>query len=307
MIDTVVDGVTGVHVPPRDPERLACALRPIVEDPELRAGYGRAGVERARRLYDWDRIAASTLDVHARVAAPGGTRRFQRSSARHALVPRGRDHFAALQEALAGFEGEVDHVEAWGERLACALAGGARVLAVGNGGSAAEAQHLTAELVGRYVTERQPLSALCLHGDTSAMTAICNDYGIQEMYARQVRAHGRPGDVLIALSTSGRSENIVAAVQAAAACGLTTWALTGPAPNPLAELCDDAVAIRAATTATVQELHLVAVHVLCAAIDRELSLREPARPASMARGALGLRMPDAEALPPAVARRAVGG
>src|SRR5690606_6571901 len=119
-----------------------------------------------------------------------------------------REHLAALLDALAGLREEIDAIEVWGERLAAALADGGRLLAVGNGGSAAEAQHLTAELVGRFALERQPLSAICLHADTSSLTAIANDYGAEEAFARQVRAHGRPGDVLIALSTSGRSRNV---------------------------------------------------------------------------------------------------
>lgn len=100
----------------------------------------------------------------------------------------------------------------------------------GNGGSAAEAQHLTAELVGKLHDDRQPLSAIALHAETSALTAIANDYGYTDVYARQVRAHGRPGDVLLLLSTSGTSPNLVAAAQAARDVGVTTWALTGAAP-----------------------------------------------------------------------------
>jgi D-sedoheptulose 7-phosphate isomerase len=145
---------------------------------------------------------------------------------------------------------------------------------VGNGGSAAQAEHLTAELVGRFTTERQALSALCLHADGSSLTAIANDYGLEEAFARQVRAHGRPGDVLLALSTSGRSANVLAAVCAGRSIGVTTWCLTGPGPNALAELCDEAVSVAAPTTATVQELHLVALHMLCCAVDREVALHE---------------------------------
>ena len=103
------------------------------------------------------------------------------------------------------------------------------------GGSAAQAQHLTAELVGRYETEREPLSAICLHADTSSLTAISNDYGVDEAFARQVRAHGNPGDVLIALSTSGRSSNVLAAVAAAHERGLETWALTRRPPKSVAQ------------------------------------------------------------------------
>jgi type III pantothenate kinase len=276
----VVDGVTGLHVPPRDPERLADALAPLLADPDRRARLGRAGVERARRLYDWDRVGAATLDVYARVAEPRRTR-FRRAgtaaASGAAALPTARRHVAALRAGLTSLEAELDRLEAWGERLACTLSDGGRLLAVGNGGSAAEAQHLTAELAGRYVTERQPLSAICLHGDTSALTAIANDFGWEEAFARQVRAHGRPGDVLVALSTSGRSPNVLAAVRAARECGLRTWALTGPGPNALVDLADDALALPGATTATVQELHLLAVHVLCGAVDRELALRAAPR------------------------------
>jgi D-sedoheptulose 7-phosphate isomerase len=112
-----------------------------------------------------------------------------------------------------------------------------------------------------------PLSAISLHADTSALTAIANDYGEEEMFARGVRAHGRAADVLIALSTSGSSANVLAAVKAADEIGMVTWALTGPAPNALAGMCDDAICVEAPTTATVQEIHLLLVHALCIAVD----------------------------------------
>jgi D-sedoheptulose 7-phosphate isomerase len=184
----------------------------------------------------------------------------------------GDAHLAAVVSAVAGLRPELDRVHAWGRHLAGALLAGGRLLAAGNGGSAAQAQHLTAELVGRYRDERPPMSAIALHADTSSLTAIVNDYGPDEVFARQVRAHGRPGDVLLALSTSGRSPNVLAAVAAAREQGLTVWALTGPWPNPLALASDEAVAIDAPTTATVQELHLVVVHLLCAAVDAALGL-----------------------------------
>jgi D-sedoheptulose 7-phosphate isomerase len=112
-----------------------------------------------------------------------------------------------------------------------------------------------------------PLSAISLHADTSALTAIANDYGSDEIFARGVRAHGRPGDVLVSLSTSGSSPNVLAAVKAAHERGLSSWALTGPAPNPLAAICDDAICVEAGSTATVQEIHLLLVHALCIALD----------------------------------------
>lgn len=176
-------------------------------------------------------------------------------------------HFADLIQAVTLARHHTPKLGAWGAHLADVLVGGGRLLACGNGGSAAEAQHLTAELVGRFKDERTPLSAIALHADTSAATAIVNDYGIDEMFARGVRAHGRPGDVLVALSTSGTSSNVLAAVKAAHEIGVTTWALTGPAPNPLAAMCDDALTVEAGSTATVQEIHLVLIHGLCMALD----------------------------------------
>ncbi|MGW7262201.1 D-sedoheptulose-7-phosphate isomerase [Streptomyces sp. NPDC054842] len=176
-------------------------------------------------------------------------------------------HCDELLDALVRFRESADLTEKWGERLAAVLCGGGRLLAAGNGGSAAQAQHLTAELVGRYRDDRPPFSALALHADTSSTTAIANDYGVDEVFARQVRAHGRAGDVLLLLSTSGASANLLAAADAGRAAGLTVWALTGPAPNPLMAGSDEALCVSGSSTATVQELHLVAVHMVCEAFD----------------------------------------
>ena len=187
----------------------------------------------------------------------------------------GREHLAALAEPLAALADDVDRIGAWGRRLGRVLASGGRLLAAGNGGSAAQAQHLTSELVGRYRDERPPLSALALHAETSSFTAIANDYGADEAFARQVRAHGRPSDVLLVLTTSGRSPNVLAAIEAAHAGGLTAWALTGPAPNPAAEAADEAVCVDAPLTSTVQEVHQVAVHLLCTAVDAEVEILSP--------------------------------
>lgn len=176
-------------------------------------------------------------------------------------------HCDELLDALGPFRERSYLTERWGEQLAKVLGGGGRLLAAGNGGSAAQAQHLTAELVGRYRDDRPPFSAIALHADTSATTAIANDYGVDEVFARQVRAHGRPGDVLMLLSTSGASANLLSAADAGRAAGLSVWALTGAAPNPLMAGSDEALCVPAATTATVQELHLVAVHMICQAFD----------------------------------------
>ena len=190
----------------------------------------------------------------------------------------GADHVASLTLALQSLTGQLETLDRWGGLLADILCGKSRgrLLAAGNGGSAAQAQHLTAELVGRYRADRPPFSAICLNAETSSLTAIANDYAADELFARQVEAHGRAGDVLVLLSTSGRSPNIVAAGRRAREHGITVLAMTGPAPNPLAAAADDAVCIDSPCTATVQECHLVALHLVCAAFDAAV-LTEPAR------------------------------
>ena len=190
-------------------------------------------------------------------------------------VPTGREHLAALGPPLAALDADVERIDGWGRHLARVLGTGGRLLAAGNGGSAAQAQHLTSELVGRYRDDRPAFSALALHAETSAVTAIINDYGASAVFARQVEAHGRAGDVLVALSTSGSSRNVLAAAEAAHQRGMTTWALTGRGPNPLAACCDDAVCVDAPATATVQEVHQIVVHLLCAAFD--VTVGAPAR------------------------------
>jgi D-sedoheptulose 7-phosphate isomerase len=184
--------------------------------------------------------------------------------------PGAGGHLAALRAPLAALDGELARLDRWGAQLAAVLLEGGRLLAAGNGGSASQAQHLTSELVGRYRDERVPLSAIALCTEGPAVTAIGNDYGVEEMFARQVRAHGRPGDVLVALSTSGRSPNVLAAVEAARAGGMTTWALAGRPGTPLELACDDALCVDSAHTATIQEIHLITIHLLCEAVDASL-------------------------------------
>ena len=186
-------------------------------------------------------------------------------------LPAGRRHLDELAGPFDALYADAPRLELWGRRLAAVLVGGGRLLAAGNGGSASQAAHLTSELVGRYRDDRPPFSAIALCAEASAVTAIGNDYGIEEVFARQVRGHGRPGDVLVALSTSGRSANVLAAVEAANGCGIVTWALTGRPGNPLAERCDDALCVDSPHTATVQEIHLIAIHILCAAVDQALA------------------------------------
>ncbi|VXC45966.1 Phosphoheptose isomerase [Arthrobacter sp. 9V] len=181
-------------------------------------------------------------------------------------------HLDNVLPALDSLRSQSGLLSEWGTVLAKRLLSGQRLLAAGNGGSAAEAQHFTAELVGRFDEERAPFSAISLHAESSAVTALSNDYGYEEVFARQVRAHGRAGDVLILLSTSGRSPNLLKAVRAAKERGITTWALTGTGPNPLADACDQAITVDA-ISANAQEGHLIAIHAVCRAFDAEVARR----------------------------------
>src|SRR5688572_8921863 len=183
------------------------------------------------------------------------------------LVSRHLDALAIATREAASAASVVDE---WAQRLAAVFAAGGKLLACGNGGSAAQAEHLTGTLLGRFRHERRPLPAIALTADSSAVTAIVNDYGAEELFARQVHAYGRRGDVLIAISTSGTSPHIIAAAKAGLDAGITVWALTGPAPNPLAALADSAITIDASTVATVQEIHLCLIHALCIALDEAL-------------------------------------
>jgi phosphoheptose isomerase len=148
-----------------------------------------------------------------------------------------------------------------------AVLAGKKLLLCGNGGSAADAQHIAAELVGRFVVERRPLAAIALTTDSSTLTSIANDYGYDQVFARQVDALGAPGDVLVAITTSGSSRNVVAAVAAARARGLVVIGLTGGNGGGFAASCDAGIVVPATSTARIQECHIAIGHLLCAAVD----------------------------------------
>ncbi len=147
---------------------------------------------------------------------------------------------------------------------------GGRALVFGNGGSASDAQHLASELTGRFDRERPALPALALTANSSDLTAIGNDYGFEHLFARLVQAHGRPGDVAIALSTSGRSANVNVAVAEARARGLRSIGLVGKGGGELASLVDVAVVVPSDSTARIQECHITVTHVLCELVDAAL-------------------------------------
>ncbi len=156
------------------------------------------------------------------------------------------------------------------EIIVRALKNGNKILVFGNGGSAADAQHMVCELVGRFERDRAPLPAVALTTNSSSLTAIANDYGFDQIFARQVQALARPGDVCLAISTSGTSRNVLTAVQAAQALGLSAIGLSGKEGGELATLCSPCICVPSDCTPRIQEAHIAIIHALCQVIEQEM-------------------------------------
>jgi D-sedoheptulose 7-phosphate isomerase len=172
---------------------------------------------------------------------------------------------AALR--LRALEAEAPTIAAVAHRLIECFQSGGKVMFCGNGGSAADSQHLAAEFMGRYLRDRRPLPSLALTVDTSALTAIGNDYGYEHVFSRQLRGIGRPGDVLVGISTSGNSGNVVHAFEAARELGIATIGLTGQGGGKLAALADLVVRVPSSQTNEIQEMHILIGHLICGFVE----------------------------------------
>jgi D-sedoheptulose 7-phosphate isomerase len=168
------------------------------------------------------------------------------------------------------FEANAGLLVAAGRRMAECLRGGGKILTFGNGGSAADAQHLAGELVGRFLRDRAALSAIALTTDSSVTTAIANDAGYDAVFRRQIEAHGRPGDVAVGITTSGRSPNVVEALRLARERGLVTVGLTGGGGGRLAGAVDYLIDVPHTATPRIQEVHVMVVHILCQIVEEEM-------------------------------------
>ncbi len=155
--------------------------------------------------------------------------------------------------------------------ICSSLAKGGQLLIAGNGGSAADAQHIAAELTGRFLRERQPFRALALHVNTSALTAIGNDYGYEHVFARELSAHARPGDVFLAITTSGNSRNILRAIEAARKCKAVVIGLTGESGGQMRAACDLCLCVPSKSTARIQEMHITIGHAICELLEERLT------------------------------------
>lgn len=201
-------------------------------------------------------------------------RRLEREDCYASMAAVLGEHCALLSAALKRLPAQIDTLTEMALCLAHTLQNGRKVLVAGNGGSAAEAQHFAAELVGRFKRERAPYPVMALTTDTAILTAVANDYGYQDVFARQVLAFGRPDDLLTVFSTSGESENLLRAVQAGRSLGMSVTAIVGEQQSRLACLADLAIQVPVRGTAAIQELHMVVTHLLCDIVEAHLATVE---------------------------------
>jgi phosphoheptose isomerase len=269
---TVRDGETGYLVPPDDPAAIAERIAHLFRHPRLLNVFRRQAIRRVNDLFTWHSVATGVAAVYEDVLTAGDPQR--REQAGHlAVVDRGFEELVkAVEQSRRRLRGPL--LEA-AEAVASAFAAGGTLLACGNGGSAADAQHLVGELVGRFrAPERPALPAVALTADSTVLTAWANDVGYDDVFARQVLALGRPGDVLVAISTSGRSRNVLRALETARRQGVRTLALLGRGGGEAAALADVALVVPSDDTQHVQEVHIVLIHLLCQLVeDRVLAGR----------------------------------
>jgi D-sedoheptulose 7-phosphate isomerase len=181
------------------------------------------------------------------------------------------DEHLEVAKALRGLASTVSEAV---DLISVSLEAGGQLLIAGNGGSAADAQHIAAELTGRFLRERQPLRALALHGNTSALTAISNDYGYDHVFSRELLAHARQGDILLAISTSGNSPNILRAIEAARQLKVAVIGLTGESGGQMRPACDLCISVPSKATARIQEMHITIGHAMCELLEERLALTQ---------------------------------
>lgn len=281
---SVRDGETGYLVPPRDPRALAERVANLLHHPRLVSIFRKQAIRRAEDLFTWERVTGALTDVYEAVidaAQPGPVAVRDRRVVEDAI----EGAVATLRETQRRVRTQVVRAA---DEIAASFAAGGQLLVCGNGGSAADAQHFAAELVGRYRREgRRALPAIALGSDIASLTAWSNDYGYEDALARQVAAYGRPGDVLVGISTSGRSRNVVAAAGQARSLGLRCVALVGGDGGELGRLADVTLLVPSRDTQHIQAAHTVLIHALCELVEERV-LR------SASRGAAATGRPSAE-------------
>jgi phosphoheptose isomerase len=275
---SVADGETGFLVPPRDPAAIAAKLAILLNQPSLRKEMGQQAIRRVNAHFTWEQVSQGLRLVYEKVcAAPAQPA--QVATATRAALPPARTEAATVRRgfdgaiaALTSSRDTLSHdVIAAADLLADSFAHGGKLLVCGNGGSAADAQHLAAELVGRFKhPHRAALPAIALTADTAVLTAWANDADYAEVFARQVEALGEPSDVLIAISTSGRSRNILAALEVADERRLRTIAMLGGDGGEARTMASVPLVVPSTETQHIQEVHLVLIHILCELVEERV-------------------------------------
>ncbi|MBF6599137.1 MAG: glycosyltransferase [Dehalococcoidia bacterium] len=265
---TVRDGETGYLVPPNDPDALAERLSHLYRHPKLLSVFRYQAVRRVNDLFTWRKVGDSVALLYEDVLAaarPG----FAVESEHMGCIDRGfDDSIEALRQSRHRLRALIRETS---EQISACFARGGKVLICGNGGSAADAQHFAGELVGRFrAADRPGLPALALNADTAVLTAWSNDAGYEDVFARQVQALGRGGDILIGISTSGRAPNVVRAFEMARRRGIHTIGVLGGDGGAVRMLADTAIVVPARDTQRVQEVQIVVIHLLCELVEERL-------------------------------------
>jgi D-inositol-3-phosphate glycosyltransferase len=280
---SVRDGETGYLVPPCDPEALADRTAHLLGNRRLQAVFRAKAIRRANDLFTWEHVAAALTDAYERIIdasqpSPLISRRDRRlveQAIDGAVATLRETHRRARAQVVLAANEIARSYELDGQLLVC-----------GNGGSAADAQHFAAELVGRYKREgRRALPAIALGSDLATLTAWSNDYGYEDAFARQVSAFGRAGGVLVGISTSGRSRNVVEAFRRAGEMGLRRIALVGGDGGELARLADVSIVVPSRDTQEIQAAHTVLIHAICELVEERVAMPARTRPRRPAAGA----------------------
>ncbi|MDX2096793.1 MAG: glycosyltransferase [Leptolyngbyaceae cyanobacterium bins.59] len=264
---TVRNGETGYLVPPNDPQAIADRIAHLYQHPSLLQRFQQQAIQRANELFTWQKVTHAVASLYEQVITSYHPERHQVANA-FSLLDRGFDRtLAALQRSRHRLRSAIVSVA---EALYTCFQQGGKVLVGGNGGSAADAQHFAAELVGRFqCADRPGLPVLALNADTAILTAWSNDVGYDKAFARQVEAYGRPGDVLLGLSTSGRSRNLIQAFHTARRQGMQCIGILGGDGGEVRSLADLAIVIPAVDPQPIQEVQIVVLHLLCELVEAQ--------------------------------------
>jgi phosphoheptose isomerase len=264
---TVEDGKTGYLVPPNDPAAIAAKIAYLYAQPQLLKMFQRQAIKRANALFTWQTVTTQMAALYEQVIALNQPEQVPTLDPATIIRRRFTQSLTALQASRQQLQDSILEVA---NILSNCFQQGGKVLICGNGGSAADAQHCAAEFVGRFkYAERPGFPAIALTADTAVLTAWSNDVGFEQVFARQVETFGKPGDVLLGISTSGRSQNVIQAFRAASKQGLHSVALLGGDGGEVRSLADSCILVPSSEPMHIQEVQIVVIHLLCELVEEQ--------------------------------------